>query len=210
MTPFFLKPFVLSFPDTSPPRPPPSWLGEPCWLCVLPSDLLPLQPGTHTPLPEVVPAVPGHTSNMWPCLTFKCPFFAGYRHESLVTAQRLQASQLLPRAFQFGEQLHPGGSSLKLGLGLPWWLRGKESTCQCWRHGLIPNPGRSHMPWSNYWTRALEPGSLNHRAHVSQLLKPPHPRAHALQQETLPQWEAHVPQLVSSPCFHGNWRKAQP
>ena len=32
-----------------------------------------------------------------------------------MTSQRLKASQLLPRAFQFGEQLHPGGSSLKLG-----------------------------------------------------------------------------------------------
>ena len=33
------------------------------------------------------------------------------------------------------------------GQGLPWWLSGKEFICQC--RSLIPNPGRSHMPWSN-------------------------------------------------------------
>ena len=27
---------------------------------------------------------------------------------------------------------------------LPWWLSGKESACQCKRHGF--DPGRSHMP----------------------------------------------------------------
>ena len=31
--------------------------------------------------------------------------------------------------------------------GLPWWLGGKESTCQCRRHGF--DPWRSHMPWSS-------------------------------------------------------------
>ena len=30
---------------------------------------------------------------------------------------------------------------------LPWWLSGKESACQCKRHGF--DPGRSHMPWSS-------------------------------------------------------------
>ena len=34
------------------------------------------------------------------------------------------------------------------GWGLPPWLNGKESTCQCRRHSLIPDPGRSPMPWS--------------------------------------------------------------
>jgi len=29
-------------------------------------------------------------------------------------------------------------TSLKLKLGLPWWLSGKESNCQCRRHGFDP------------------------------------------------------------------------
>ena len=27
--------------------------------------------------------------------------------------------------------------------GFPWWLSGKESACQCRKHGLIPRLGRS-------------------------------------------------------------------
>ena len=27
--------------------------------------------------------------------------------------------------------------------GLPWWLSGKESTCQCRRHRSVPRSGRS-------------------------------------------------------------------
>ena len=33
-------------------------------------------------------------------------------------------------------------------VGLPWWLSGKESACQCGITGLIPGPGRSHLPSS--------------------------------------------------------------
>ena len=33
--------------------------------------------------------------------------------------------------------------------GLPWWLSGKESACQCRRHQFNPDLGRSHMPQSN-------------------------------------------------------------
>ena len=32
--------------------------------------------------------------------------------------------------------------------GLPWWLSGKESTCQCRRHGFDP--------WSGKIARAVE------------------------------------------------------
>ena len=39
----------------------------------------------------------------------------------------------------------------------------------------------------------------NYWAHVPLLLKPKCPRAHALQQEEPPQWEAHVLQIESSP-----------
>ena len=32
-------------------------------------------------------------------------------------------------------------------MGLPWWVSGKESNAG--DRGLIPGPGRSHMPQSN-------------------------------------------------------------
>ena len=34
-------------------------------------------------------------------------------------------------------------------LGLPWWLSGKESTCQCRRCGFDPWVGK--MPWRRAW-----------------------------------------------------------
>ena len=34
-------------------------------------------------------------------------------------------------------------------LGLPWWLRGKESTCQCRRHRFDPWVGK--IPWRRKW-----------------------------------------------------------
>ena len=36
-------------------------------------------------------------------------------------------------------------SVLSLGLGLPWWLRGKQSHAYAGDMGFIPGPGRSHM-----------------------------------------------------------------
>ena len=48
---------------------------------------------------------------------------------------------------------------------LPWWLNGKESTCQCRRPGSIPGSGRSPekemtthssiLAWEIPWTRSL-------------------------------------------------------
>ena len=35
-----------------------------------------------------------------------------------------------------------------LTLGVPWWLSGKEYTCQ-YAEDLILDPGGSHMLWSN-------------------------------------------------------------
>ena len=45
----------------------------------------------------------------------------------------------------------------------------------------------------------LEPASHNYWACMTQLLKPMCPTAHILQQEKPVQWEAHAPQLESSP-----------
>ena len=36
--------------------------------------------------------------------------------------------------------------------GRPWWLRGKESACQCSRHGF--NPWFEKIPWRRKWQAA--------------------------------------------------------
>ena len=69
--------------------------------------------------------------------------------------------------------------------GSPGVLSGKESACQCKRHG-VPSPiwedpmsrGATKPKHHDYNLTLSSPG-----AHVSQLLKPEHPRAHDLQQE---------------------------
>ena len=47
--------------------------------------------------------------------------------------------------------------------------------------GSIPDPGRSHLPWSN--KAHVPPTCHDHGAHVLRPLKPSRPRARALQQE---------------------------
>ena len=37
--------------------------------------------------------------------------------------------------------------------GLPWWLNGKESACQCRRHGFNPWVGK--IPWRRKWQPTL-------------------------------------------------------
>ena len=54
--------------------------------------------------------------------------------------------------------------------------------------------------YHNYWASILKPTHCNYWAHEPQLLKPTCPRACALQEEKLPQWEACAQQLESSPC----------
>ena len=34
-------------------------------------------------------------------------------------------------------------------MGLPWWLSGKESVCQCRRYGFDPWVGK--IPWRRKW-----------------------------------------------------------
>ena len=71
--------------------------------------------------------------------------------------------------------------------GLPWWLSGKEFTCQCRRHRFNPWSRKiSHtMEQPSLWATITEPMCHNYWN--------PHPRAHALQQEKLLQWEACTP-----------------
>ena len=87
--------------------------------------------------------------------------------------------------------------------GLSWWFSGKESACQCRRHGFDP--------WSGNIPRAME--QLRPCATTMELWIPgaANPRDCALQQEKPQQWEAcapqlegspHSPQLEKGPCSH--------
>ena len=55
-----------------------------------------------------------------------------------------------------GETIHFDVS--KGDFGLPWWLKGKESTCQCGRHEFDPWVGK--IPWRREWqpTPVFSPG----------------------------------------------------
>ena len=77
--------------------------------------------------------------------------------------------------------------------GLPWWLSGKESACQCRRHGF--NPSSRKIPHA---TEQLSPCSTTTEP-VPTTSESVHSRARALQQDKQLQWEARVPQLGSSP-----------
>ena len=46
-----------------------------------------------------------------------------------------------------------GFKSSNLYRGLPWWLNGKESTCQCRRLGFNPWVGK--IPWRGKWQPTL-------------------------------------------------------
>ena len=92
--------------------------------------------------------------------------------------------------------------------GLSWWLSGKESACQCRRHGFnlwsgrIPTHCRALGPRHyNYWACTLEPGSRSCWVRVPQLLKTKPSEARAWQQEKPPQWEAHALLLERSARF---------
>ena len=86
--------------------------------------------------------------------------------------------------------------------GLPWWLSGRESVCQCRRS--IPGPGRSHVPQSNSpGTTAIEPVLKSPANTTTEPIRRNYwilcPRVDARQQEKPPAWEAWVPRLESSP-----------
>ena len=75
---------------------------------------------------------------------------------------------LFPLAFCHSKQvMRPSQISVGWG-GLPWWLNGKEATCQWRRHEFEPWSGedptclRATKPiHRNYWACALESGNCN-------------------------------------------------
>ena len=81
--------------------------------------------------------------------------------------------------------------------GLRWWYSGRDSACQCRRHGL------GSLIWEystccrqlksmrhNYWGHSLKPSNHNYWAPVLQLLKPECPTVCAPEEEKPLQWEA--------------------
>ena len=91
--------------------------------------------------------------------------------------------------------------------GLPWWLRGKESACQCKRRGFGSWPKKiSHTAeprHHSYWTVLESPGAA--------ITRPMCPRVRTSKQEKPRQWETWAPQplrilcspqLEKSPCSH--------
>ena len=62
-------------------------------------------------------------------------------------------------------------------IGLPWWLSGKESTCQCRRHGFslwsrkIPHAAEQPSPWATTIESVPEsPGATATEARVPESL----------------------------------------
>ena len=72
--------------------------------------------------------------------------------------------------------------------GLPWWLSGKEFTCQCRRRGFYPCSGK--IPWRMKWqpTPVFLPG----KSHGQRSLVGYSPWGHNL---------ATMPQQISEGCF---------
>ena len=86
--------------------------------------------------------------------------------------------------------------------GLPWWLSGKESACQCIRHEFDPWSRKIPCATKQLSPRApaTEPERHSHWVHVLQLWKPM-PRRPQAPQEKPQQWEVLALQWRAVPCF---------
>ena len=99
--------------------------------------------------------------------------------------------------------INHNGKEFEKKCRFPWWLRGKESACQCRRHRF--NPWSRKMPHAAEQLPQLL--SLCSRAWELQLLKPAHLRAGVPQEKAL-QREAHTQKLEKS--LHDNKHPTQP
>ena len=88
---------------------------------------------------------------------------------------------------------------IRYNWGFPVGSVVEQSACQCRKRGFAPWPGK--IPHAaeqiNPCATTTEPVL---QSPEPQLLKPTHPRACSVQGEKPPWWEAHSPQLESSPC----------
>ena len=98
------------------------------------------------------------------------------------------------------------GISLKYTEGLPWWLSGQESACQCrghefdpWSRNKDPTSCRATKPkHHNYWAWALEPRCRHYWS--------PCAPGTCCSARGPPKWEACAQQLERSPACR-SWRK---
>ena len=103
---------------------------------------------------------------------------------------------LLKLKVKNGMLISESGYQTRWDEGLPWWLSGKESICQCRRHGSAPWSGKTPHATEelSLCTTSTEPvlwgPGQNYWACRPQLPKAACPRAHALQQEKPPKWDA--------------------
>ena len=118
-------------------------------------------------------------------------------------------STILPLVFPF-LQFVSTFTELNNDAGVPDGSVVKNHPANAGDTGLIPGPGRSHIPRRSQahallltkpslLTGALEPRNCNCGAHVPQPLKPTCPRACAPWEKPL-QGKAHAPQLENSPA----------
>ena len=125
-----------------------------------------------------------------------------YRWENLVS-QRLNVIQLRSSITKLLAKNYVSG--------LPWWLSGKESACQCRRYqfdpwsGKIPHATKQLSPCTT--TTVLQsPGTITTGPTCCSLLKPTCPRTRVLQQGKPPRWPAHTTESRPIRC---NQRKAR-
>ena len=109
-----------------------------------------------------------------------------------------------------GQYQHKEFPILHSDAGLPWWLSGEQSACQHRRHGLIPDPGRSHIPRrdqvrapksenSLFSDARGSPGTTSREEPADQLQKKPADHSWRGSLGTTAREEARVPQPERSP-----------
>ena len=73
-----------------------------------------------------------------------------------VTAKRLEVQKPSTNTPSWCRECFEQSSAKIIGVGLPWWLSGKESTYQCRRHAFDP--------WSRKVPSLVQEGPMCHRA----------------------------------------------
>ena len=91
---------------------------------------------------------PAFTLLLTPILLCKCEETMSYSFTGTFRKCSWRTQRTTPFCYLRGKHI----------LGLPWWLRGKEYTCQCRKHGFNPWVGK--IPWRRKWhpTPAFLPG----------------------------------------------------
>ena len=101
-------------------------------------------------------------------MTSSCFFSGSVRHGDMVFREaNCVAPVLKTQILMVGRGTALGGHILrtsKKACGLPWWLSGKELTCQCRKHRRYEfSPGVGKIPWRMEWqpTPVFSPGEFH-------------------------------------------------